>query len=382
MYNLVMVKSVYIHIPFCKSKCHYCSFVSFNKLELKKEYLKALGQEIKQSYQGELLNTIYFGGGTPSLLTVQEFENLLRYFNINENTEITTELNPDSCYSNGNFVAIENCKSGSYDYLRGLYDIGINRLSFGCQTFNNDILKQINRRHTSNQVIDVVKTAQRAGFNNISLDFIYGLPHQTPEMFYEDLKRGINLGIQHISLYGLKIEDGSWFYKNMPEHLPDDDTQADMYLGAVKLLTENGFEHYEVSNFSKCGYNSKHNLNYWNNDEYYGFGVAAHGYLNSVRYGNVETLEEYLQNPLNHKESKILTEQEKLEEEIFLGFRKMKGIDVQNINFKYQIDFDEKYKNILEKYLKLKLIEKTDIGYKLTVQGILVSNVILADFLD
>lgn len=382
MYNLVMVKSVYIHIPFCKSKCHYCSFVSFNKLELKKEYLKALGQEIKQSYQGELLNTIYFGGGTPSLLTVQEFENLLRYFNINENTEITTELNPDSCYSNGDFVSIENCKSGSYDYLRGLYDIGINRLSFGCQTFNNDILKQINRRHTSNQVIDVVKTAQRAGFNNISLDFIYGLPHQTPEMFYYDLKRGINLGIQHISLYGLKIEDGSWFYKNMPEHLPDDDTQADMYLGAIKLLTKHGFEHYEVSNFSKYGYNSKHNLNYWNNDEYYGFGVAAHGYLNSVRYGNVETLEEYLQNPLNHKESKILTEQEKLEEEIFLGFRKMKGIDVQNINFKYQIDFDEKYKNILEKYLKLKLIEKTDIGYKLTVQGILVSNVILADFLD
>ena len=382
MYNLVMVKSVYIHIPFCKSKCHYCSFVSFNKLELKKEYLKALGQEIKQSYQGELLNTIYFGGGTPSLLTVQEFENLLRYFNINENTEITTELNPDSCYSNGDFVSIGNCKSGSYDYLRGLYDIGINRLSFGCQTFNNDILKQINRRHTSNQVIDVVKTAQRAGFNNISLDFIYGLPHQTPEMFYDDLKRGINLGIQHISLYGLKIEDGSWFYKNMPEQLPDDDTQADMYLGAIKLLTKHGFEHYEVSNFSKYGYNSKHNLNYWNNDEYYGFGVAAHGYLNSVRYGNVETLEEYLQNPLNHKESKILTEQEKLEEEIFLGFRKMKGIDVQNINFKYQIDFDEKYKNILEKYLKLKLIEKTDIGYKLTVQGILVSNVILADFLD
>lgn len=382
MYNLVMVKSVYIHIPFCKSKCHYCSFVSFNKLELKKEYLKALVQEIKQSYQGELLNTIYFGGGTPSLLTIQEFENLLRYFNINENTEITTELNPDSCYSDGDLVSGESCKSGSYDYLRGLYDIGINRLSFGCQTFNDDILKQINRRHSSNQVIDVVKTAQRAGFRNISLDFIYGLPNQTPEMFYDDLKRGIDLGIQHISLYGLKIEEGSWFYKNMPQNLPDDDTQADMYLGAVKLLTENDFEHYEVSNFSKYGYNSKHNLNYWNNDEYYGFGVAAHGYLNGVRYGNVETIEEYLQNPLNHKESKILTEQEKLEEEIFLGFREMKGIDVQDINFKYQIDFDEKYKDILKKYLKLKLIEKTDTNYKLTLQGILVSNVVLADFLD
>lgn len=377
-----MVKSVYIHIPFCKSKCHYCSFVSFNKLELKKDYLKALGQEIRQSYCGELLKTIYFGGGTPSLLEVREFENLLKYFNINENTEITAELNPDSCYSNGSIISLNGCKSDSYDYLRGLYDIGINRLSFGCQTFNDEILKQINRRHSSSQVVDVVKTAQRAGFNNISLDFIYGLPNQTPDDFYEDLKRGMDLGIQHISLYGLKIEDGSWFYKNMPKNLPDDDVQADMYLGAVKLLEENGFEHYEVSNFSKYGFNSKHNLNYWNNDEYYGFGVAAHGYLNGVRYGNVETIEEYLQNPLVHKESKILTGQEKFEEEIFLGFREMKGINVQDINFKYKIDFDEKYKDILSKYLNLKLIEKTNFGYKFTLQGILVSNVVLADFLD
>lgn len=379
-----MVKSVYIHIPFCKSKCHYCSFVSFNKLEQKTDYLKALGVEIKQSYRGELLNTVYFGGGTPSLLTVREFENILRYFNTNEKTEITAELNPDSCYPEN--VSNSQLKIGtqslSYDYLRSLYDIGINRLSFGCQTFDDKILKQINRRHNAGQVVDVVKTAQDAGFKNISLDFIYGLPNQTSQMFYDDLKRGVDLGIQHISLYGLKIEEGSWFYSNLPDNLPDDDMQADMYLGAVELLQNNGFEHYEVSNFSKKGFNSKHNLNYWNNEEYYGFGVAAHGYINGIRYGNVETIEEYLKDPLIHKDSKILTPNEKLEEEIFLGFRKMKGINISDINFKYKINFDDKYKKILEKYIKMKLIEKTETGYKFTLQGILVSNVVLADFID
>lgn len=379
-----MVKSVYIHIPFCKSKCHYCSFVSFNKLEQKTDYLKALGVEIKQSYRGELLNTVYFGGGTPSLLTVREFENILRYFNTNEKTEITAELNPDSCYPEN--VSNSQLKIGtqslSYDYLRSLYDIGINRLSFGCQTFDDKILKQINRRHNAGQVVDVVKTAQDAGFKNISLDFIYGLPNQTSQMFYDDLKRGVDLGIQHISLYGLKIEEGSLFYSNLPDNLPDDDMQADMYLGAVELLQNNGFEHYEVSNFSKKGFNSKHNLNYWNNEEYYGFGVAAHGYINGIRYGNVETIEEYLKDPLIHKDSKILTPNEKLEEEIFLGFRKMKGINISDINFKYKINFDDKYKKILEKYIKMKLIEKTETGYKFTLQGILVSNVVLADFID
>ncbi len=379
-----MVKSVYIHIPFCKSKCHYCSFVSFNKLEQKTDYLKALGVEIKQSYRGELLNTVYFGGGTPSLLTVREFENILRYFNTNEKTEITAELNPDSCYPENvsNSQSKIGTQSLSYDYLRSLYDIGINRLSFGCQTFDDKILKQINRRHNAGQVVDVVKTAQDAGFKNISLDFIYGLPNQTSQMFYDDLKRGVDLGIQHISLYGLKIEEGSWFYSNLPDNLPDDDMQADMYLGAVELLQNNGFEHYEVSNFSKKGFNSKHNLNYWNNEEYYGFGVAAHGYINGIRYGNVETIEEYLKDPLIHKDSKILTPNEKLEEEIFLGFRKMKGINISDINFKYKINFDDKYKKILEKYIKMKLIEKTETGYKFTLQGILVSNVVLADFID
>ena len=314
-----MVKSAYIHIPFCKSKCHYCSFISFNKLELKESYLNALKKEIESKYENETLNTLYFGGGTPSTLKVQDFEKLIKLFNTTKQTEITSELNPETL---------------DFEYLRGLYDIGINRISLGCQTFNNDILKQINRRHNSKQVIQVVKTAQNVGFKNISLDFIYGLPNQTEQMFYDDLKKGIDLGIQHISLYGLSIEKDCYFYTNPPKDLPDEDTQADMYLGAIQLLSENGFEHYEISNFAKPNYYSRHNLNYWNNEEYYGFGVAAHGYKNNIRYGNKETIEEYIKNPLEHNLERFESKKDKLEEEIFLGFRKMAGINIKRINTK------------------------------------------------
>ncbi len=362
-----MVRSAYIHIPFCRSKCNYCSFVSYPKLELKKEYLKILAKEINNYYEEEMLNTIYFGGGTPSLLEISELENILRIFKFSSNTEITLEANPDDC---------------SYDYFRGLYDLGINRISLGCQTFNESILKLINRRHNAGQVINSVKVAQDAGFKNISLDLIYGLPNQTIEIFNSDIQKAISLGIQHISFYGLKIEPGCYFYNNMPENLPDDDMQADMYLGAIDLLKGLNFNHYEVSNFCRRGFESKHNLNYWLDNEYYGFGAGAHGYKDGIRYANKSSLEDYISDCYTKKESKILSNQERLEEAIFLGFRIVKGIDVSKINSDFGIDFKEKYKSILDKYLKLNLICATQNGYALTTQGILVSNVILADFLE
>ena len=169
----------------------------------------------------------------------------------------------------------------------------------------------------------------------------------------------------------------------MPQNLSDDDLQADMYLAAIELLNGRGFEHYEVSNFSRRGFNSRHNLTYWNNDEYYGFGVAAHGYVNGVRYGNLETLEEYIQEPCRKNESKLLTLQEKLEEEIFLGFRRMRvGVNVEQINVKYGIDFENQYHDMLEKYENLNLIKKTPKGYVFTPNGVLVSNVILSEFVS
>lgn len=360
-----MVKSAYIHIPFCKSKCHYCSFVSYTDTSSKDAYIKALANEIKFYYDGEMLKTIYFGGGTPSLLGVAEFQKILRLLNFSETTELTVELNPDDV---------------SYDYLRGLYDIGINRLSYGCQTFNDEILKYINRRHTGIQVVEAVNNARNAGFKNVSLDFIYGLPQQSCEMFEQDLQKAVKLGVEHLSLYGLTIEKGCYFY-DKGETPPDEDEQADMYLKALEILQNNGYEHYEISNFAKDGLYSRHNMNYWNNAEYYGFGVAAHGYKNRTRYGNLTVIADYLDNPTEREQEKFLNDQEILEEEIFLGFRRVAGIDIKQINTKFNMDFEEKYNNVIKKYEGMGFMCKTKNGYALTPNGILVSNTILADFL-
>lgn len=355
-----MTKSAYIHIPFCKSKCKYCSFISFPLIDLKEQYLAALQKDIKHHYKGEILETIYFGGGTPSLLKIEEFKNIIDLFNFNNETEITAELNPETL---------------SPKYLQGLKNIGINRVSIGCQTFDDNILKLIGRRHSSLHVENAVLYAQKAGFENISLDFIYGLPTQTIQGFEYDLKRALSLGVQHISLYGLKIDEGCFFHTNLPKNLPDEDMQADMYLKAVEILKH--FGHYEISNF---GLPSRHNLNYWNNRNYYGFGLAAHGYTDNIRYSNEENIYHYLKAPTIHKTEHKLSLQEQLEEEIFLGFRKMSGINILNINKKYGIDFEKRYKKILEKYNKFLI--KTKNGYCFSINGVLISNTILSEFLQ
>ena len=377
-----MPRACYIHIPFCLSKCKYCSFVSFtsieNTLHLREGqnlrfwggenlagYVYSLLKEISENYKGESLNTLYFGGGTPSLLPLNLAEKIIHKFNLNQNAEITFELNPDD---------------GSLDYIKGLKELGINRLSIGSQTFDDNLLKLIGRRHNSNQIIQTVRNAKEAGFENISLDFIYGLPTQTVEGVNEDLKKFLELNIQHISTYGLKIEGGSYWGNNNPENLPDNDTQADMYEGINEILTNAGFERYEVSNFSKQGYESKHNLTYWNNEEYYGFGVSAHGYVDGVRYSNYFTLEDYMNKPDSHEYGRILNEKEKLEEEIFLGFRKTSGINTEKIKQKFGVDFGDKYKKILEKYSDY--IIKTPIGYAFNFKGTMLSNEILPEFLS
>ena len=362
-----MTENVYIHIPFCRSKCKYCSFVSFPRLELKEAYLGALKGEIREHYRGEGLRTLYFGGGTPSVFTVEEFGEIIGAFNLGEGCEVTSELNPETM---------------SLEYLRELRHVGVNRVSFGCQTFDDKILKIIGRRHSSDSVKRAVKFAKEAGFENISLDFIYGLPEQNLRGFESDLMTAVELGVQHVSLYGLKIDEGCYFYKHAPKNLPDEDMQADMYLKAIEVLTGAGFEHYEISNFAKKGFYSRHNMNYWDNNSYYGFGVAAHGYENGVRYFNTSSIDEYLKNPVVHKSSHVLSEQEKLEEAIFLGFREMRGINVFEINDRFGIDFENKYRKILQKYIGYRYIERTKSGYKLSDSGILVSNVILAEFLE
>lgn len=390
-----MTKNVYIHIPFCQSKCNYCSFVSFADLGLKEQYLDSLISQIQTEYKGEKLNTIYFGGGTPSLLTIDEFKSLIDLFTFEDNAEITVEVNPDSA---------------DFQHLQGLKLLGINRLSIGSQTFDDKLLKLIGRRHNAEAIKTTVEYAQKAGLDNISLDFIYGIPTQTLADFEKDLKKAVELGVQHISLYGLKIEEGCYFYKHQPEDIPNLDIQADMYLKAVEVLKSNGFEHYEISNFSKInpsdvmlnsfqhhiserpcdpetssgrrrknGLNSRHNLNYWNNNTYYGFGCSASGYIDKVRYQNESDLIKYIKTPLSKGSKQELSEQEILEEAIFLGFRKTAGISTEEINNKFGIDFNEKYAKILDKYSNFFI--KTSLGWALTLEGILISNEILSEFI-
>lgn len=375
-----MVESAYIHIPFCKSKCAYCSFVSFNKLEMITGYVYALLKDISDNYCGEKLRTLYFGGGTPSLLPIDLLSKIIKKFNFQNNYELTIEINPDDANS---------------EYFSALKSLGVNRLSLGSQTFDDEILKLIGRRHDSNAIVNAVKLAKEAGFTNISVDLIYGLPLQTLDSLKNDLEKFLELDIQHISTYGLKIEEGSkWgrgkcikgdtlaisIGEEMTEIcLPDDDAQADMYELINNTLEKNGYYRYEVSNFAKSGYESKHNLNYWDNNEYYGFGCAAHGYGDGIRYSNYSTLDEYMAKPSTHELGHTLSQQEKLEEEIFLGFRKRSGINVNKIKECFGIDFDTKYKNVLEKYRDF--IEPTSCGYTLNLRGVLISNLILSEFI-
>jgi len=361
-----MAESVYIHIPFCKSKCKYCSFVSTTNVEDIELYINSLEKEIKNNYTLESLNTLYFGGGTPSLLKIQYIERLLKLFNIKQDTEVTFEINPDDA---------------DIQYLKLLKTIGINRLSFGAQTFDDEILKLIGRRHNSNSIYKAIDNSHLADFENVSIDLMYGLPFQNTDKLKKDVSIIQKLAIQHVSTYGLKIEQPSFFYTNPPHNLPDDDAQADMYVMINNILDEMEYYRYEISNFAKKGYESRHNLNYWNNFEYYGFGAAAHGYINGIRYSNSNNLKEYMDNPNKHSVEHKVTPKEQLEEEIFLGFRRETGINIVEINKKYNIDFIKKYENILNKYIP-DYILPTETGYKLTLNGVLLSNNILSEFID
>lgn len=362
-----MTKSAYIHIPFCMRKCNYCTFISYDTLNLKNVYVDSLLYEIKNNYKGEILDTIYFGGGTPSILSVNDFKQILGLLKYNDKTEVTVEVNPETIDKN---------------YLHELKALGINRLSIGVQVFDDEILKLIGRNHTEADVTRVVRDAKNSGFENVSIDLIYGLPKQNLSSLKNSLIQAVGLGVEHISLYGLKIEEGCHFYNNKPDFLPENDDQAQMYIEAVNFLKNEGFNHYEISNFSKTSYESRHNLNYWNNENYYGFGVAASGYENSIRYTNQDNIEKYIQNPKLKISEIEVSDSEKLEEEIFLGLRKTKGIDIGLLNQKFCINFEDKYKHIIDKYTLSKHLTKTENGYKLTLDGILLSNNILSEFID
>ncbi len=361
-----MINCVYIHIPFCQKKCKYCSFCSFETLSKKEIYLNALKKEIKNYYKNEPLKTIYFGGGTPSLLEVSEIESILELFNFSSSTEITLEMNPNDV---------------TFDKLKDLKTLGVNRLSLGVQSFDNATLKEIGRLHNKDDIFRVVENIVKLGFDNFNIDLIYGLANQNLSDWIESLNIAKSLNPSHISLYGLKIEKGSYYFKYRPKNLPDIDLCAKMYEIAQDILQKD-FLHYEFSNFARSKkYYSKHNLNYWKNENYYGFGLSASGYIENKRYTNTFDFNKYLKDPIT-KDFIVLSKKEKIEEEVFLGLRIIEGLDFSHINKKYDIDIFKKYEKIFNKYLGLNLMEKTQKGIKLSPRGQLVQNEILCEFID
>ncbi len=360
-----MINCTYIHIPFCEKKCKYCSFCSFSLLKAKDEYINALIKEIKFFYKNKPQKTIYFGGGTPSLLEIKDIEKIISNFNFNSKTEITIEINPHKI---------------SKEKLKTYKTLGINRISVGIQSFDDKILKTIGRNHTAKEALEVINNINNIGFDNFSIDLIYGLPNQNLTDWINTLNEAIKLNPAHISLYGLKIEKGSYFYKFPPNNLPNEEIQAKMYEIAIDKLKEK-FIHYEFSNFAKNeNYFSKHNSAYWQCKNYYGFGLSASGYIENKRYTNTFNFREYIKNPLN-KNYEILSKENKIEEEIFLGLRLIEGIDFDEINNKYNINVYQIYKNEFDKFLNLKLMKKTTKGIKLTQKGVLLSNEILCEFI-
>lgn len=320
--------SVYIHIPFCKSICTYCDFCKvLYKKEWAVKYLKVLKSEIEDRYMGESIKTIYIGGGTPSCMSLKEIEYLLlltNLFNKKNLEEFTFECN------------IEDINE---ELLKLLKKYGVNRLSIGIETFDKDNLEFMKRCNDYEDTSKKIELIRSMGFNNINLDLIYAIPNEKLNTLKKDLKLLLSLNPEHISTYSLMIEDNTYLnYKKVLEI--DEELDYEMYDYICKKLNKSDYVHYEVSNFSKKGYEAKHNLVYWNNEEYYGFGCGASGYISGVRYDNTRSLTKYLESNFKYKEE-ILSEQSIMEYELILGLRKLNGINLQEFYNKYHMNMQD-----------------------------------------
>lgn len=334
------MKSVYIHIPFCNTICSYCDFPKvYSSVCDKKLYLEALKKEIKTNYKNEIINTIYIGGGTPSVLSTEELKKLLEITNLfkkNTNTEFTIECNIESI---------------DEEKLKLLKKYNVNRISIGVESFDKKIISYLNRFHTKKETIKKIKLVKKY-FNNINIDLMYAIPGQSIKSLKKDIKTYLKLKIPHISYYSLIIEPHTKLYNENTSYI-DEDIDYKMYKIITKKLKK--YHHYEISNFSYVGYESKHNLVYWNNEEYYGFGAGASGNINGVRYNNTKNIHKYINGDYKLEETK-LTEEEKMQEEMFLGLRKLDGVDINKFEKKYHKKIEEVFdiKDLLEKNILIK----------------------------
>lgn len=373
---------IYIHIPFCKQKCFYCDFCSFaNKNEMQGKYVETVINEIKNITHKEkyTVTTIYLGGGTPSILNPDYIKNILQEikssFEILDDAEITIEINPGTV---------------NEEKLKKYKEYGINRLSIGLQSANDKILKKIGRIHDYKQFEETFFYARKCGFKNINVDLMIGLPTQAVEDVKQTLEKIIQKNPEHMSVYSLIIEEGTIIEKLINENklqLPDEETERIMYWTVVNELKENGYNQYEISNFSKKTYESKHNTNCWKQKQYIGLGTSAHSYLNKKRYSNTNNIEEYIKNIQENNISKNITiyeeqtEESTMNEYMLLGLRMIQGININEFKQKFKIDPTIKYKEILEKLQKENLIQITKTSIKLTKQGIDFGNIVWEEFI-
>ena len=383
---------IYVHIPFCKQKCYYCDFKSYaNKEELIEKYIKWLKYEIKEVGEGNKLDyendldelvtvkTIYIGGGTPSYLDskyIKEIiEEIRENFKLADKVEITIEVNPGTVN-----------KTKLLDYINS----GINRISIGLQSTDNELLKRIGRIHKYEDFLQTYNMAREVGFKNINVDLMLALPGQTIAKLEKGLKQVIDLQPEHISLYSLIIEDGTKIEKMLKNNeitLPDENIERKIYWETKKVLEEAGYIHYEISNFAKEGYKSEHNWNCWSQKEYMGFGVAAHSYTNDVRFSNIDSIEEYIE---NYEQGNVTdnfvfhekqTQSSKMKEYMMLGLRKIEGISIQEFKNKFVGNPLYIYRKELQKLVEEELIEIELDKIKLTKKGLDFANIVWEEFI-
>lgn len=382
--------AVYLHIPFCKSKCTYCAFNTYIKLEhLIEPFVNALIREIEivaQNKPGSPVSTIFFGGGTPSLLTSEQIGQILqsiqRHFVVNNPVEITMEANPNDM---------------TRDYLLALRDTGINRLSLGVQSTNDNELRLFARRHDNDQVAGVVSAARAAGFDNLNVDLIYGIPHQTLDSWRWTLQQTVALKPEHLSLYALGLEDGTpmndWVNQGrLPA--PDDDLTADMYELATDTLADSGFEQYEISNWAKPGYACQHNLQYWRNLPYIGLGPGAHGYAAGKRYWTIRSPQRYIKSldesdndqdfpytPATDEAIKI-SRKDEIGETLMMGLRlTQEGIERSTFFERFGQDVLDVHGPTIEKFAGYGLLDIDSNRIRLTRKGRLLSNAIFREII-
>lgn len=374
---------IYIHIPFCKKKCSYCDFKSFENINenIKKEYIEALIKEIQltKNNSNYIVSTIYIGGGTPSFIDEKYIKEILqaiyKKWEIKPEVEITIEINPGT---------INKSKLEAYRMM------GINRLSIGLQSTNDYLLKKIGRIHNYQDFLDTYILARKTGFENINVDLMLALPEQTLENLMQSVRKIINLNPEHISIYSLILEENTELFSKVQkgeEALVKDELEREMYWKSKEAFEEAGYIHYEISNYSKKGYESKHNKNCWSQKEYSGFGIAAHSYLEEKRFCNIDNINKYIENIKkgNLEENRIIEEKNRTKENIakeymMLGLRKIEGVSISEFQRKFELNPLFYFRFEISKLQKLDLIEVDLDNIRLTKRGLDLANIVFEEF--